>query len=142
MDPPRGAGGAIDIRLEVSIETHRMREARLPPEAMSRTSFCHHYWSIAQMVTHHAAGGCNLQPGDLLGSGTISGPEPAEAGALMELALAGKKPVQLSNGERRSFLEDGDAIIFQGWCEREGFNRIGLGSNHGLVLPALSQSEE
>lgn len=134
------AAGAIDIRLEVSIETHRMREARLSAEAMSRTSFSHHYWSIAQMVTHHAAGGCNLQPGDLLGSGTISGPEPAEAGALMELALAGKRPVQLSNGERRSFLEDGDAIIFQGWCERQGFNRIGFGFNHGRVLPALSQS--
>lgn len=136
------AGGAIDIRLEVSIETHCMREARLPPEAMSRTSFSHHYWSVAQMVTHHTAGGCNLQPGDLLGSGTISGPEPAEAGALMELALAGKKPVQLSNGERRSFLEDGDAIIFHGWCERDGFNRIGFGFNHGQVLPALLQSTE
>ena len=136
------AQGAIDIRLEVSIETHRMREAGLPAETMSRTNFSHHYWSIAQMVTHHAAGGCNLQPGDLLGSGTISGPELSEAGALMELALAGNKPVQLSNGERRSFLEDGDAIIFQGWCEREGFNRIGFGFNHGRVLPALSPSAE
>ena len=136
------AGGAIDIRLEVSIETHRMREDGIPAETMSRTSFHHHYWSVAQMVTHHAAGGCNLQTGDLLGSGTISGPELAEAGALMELALAGKKPVQLGNGECRSFLEDGDSIIFQGWCEREGFSRIGFGFNHGLVLPALSQSEE
>jgi fumarylacetoacetase len=134
------AQGAIDIRLEVSIETDRMREAGLPAETMSRTSFSHHYWSIAQMVTHHAAGGCNLQPGDLLGSGTISGPELSEAGALMELALAGNKPVQLSNGERRSFLEDGDAIIFQGWCEREGFNRIGFGFNHGRVLPAVTPS--
>ena len=134
------AGGAIDIRLEVSIETQRMREEKLPAEAISRTSFSHHYWSIAQMVTHHTAGGCNLQPGDLLGSGTISGPEPAEAGALMELALAGKKPVQLGNGERRSFLEDGDAIVLRGWCEREGFHRIGLGLNHGQVLPALPPS--
>ncbi|WP_077003300.1 fumarylacetoacetase [Variovorax sp. KK3] len=135
------AEGALDIRLEVSIETRRMRDARVPPEPMSRTTFHHHYWSIAQMVTHHTAGGCNLQPGDLLGSGTISGPEPAEAGALMELALAGRKPVQLGNGERRSFLEDGDAIFFRGWCEREGFRRIGFGVNHGMVLPALSEAE-
>jgi len=119
-----------------------MREAGLPAETMSRTSFSHHYWSIAQMLTHHAAGGCNLQPGDLLGSGTISGPELSEAGALMELSLAGSKPVQLGNGECRSFLEDGDSIIFQGWCEREGFNRIGFGFNHGRVLPALSPSAE
>jgi fumarylacetoacetase len=136
------AAGALDIRLEVAIETERMREAVLPAKTLSRTSFSHHYWSIAQMLTHHAAGGCNLQTGDLLGSGTISGPELAEAGALMELALAGRQPVDLGNGERRSFLEDGDTIIFRGWCEREGFGRIGFGLNHGRVLAALPWSAD
>lgn len=132
----RTAGG-LDIRLEVLIETERMRAAGMQPEPLSQTSFSHHYWSIAQMVTHHAAGGCNLRPGDLLGSGTISGPTPAEAGALMELSRAGQNPVRLRNGEERGFLEDGDAVIFRGWCERDGFARIGFGLNRGQVLPAL-----
>jgi fumarylacetoacetase len=129
--------GGLDIRLEVQIETERMRAAGASPQPLSLTSFSHHYWSIAQMVTHHAAGGCNLQPGDLLGSGTISGPTPSEAGALMELSRAGRIPMRLRNGEERGFLEDGDAVIFRGWCERDGFTRIGFGLNRGQVLPAL-----
>ncbi len=131
-------GGGLDIQLEVRLETQRMRAERISPQAISRTSFSHHYWSIAQMVTHHAAGGCNLQSGDLLGSGTISGPAPAEAGALMELSRAGRMPVRLHNGEERGFLEDGDAVIFHGWCQRDGFQRIGFGLNRGQVLPALA----
>jgi fumarylacetoacetase len=135
--PDNRVRGALDIRLEVQIETEQMRLEHAPPQTLSRTSFAHHYWSVGQMVAHHAAGGCNLQSGDLLGSGTISGPTLDQAGAMMELALAGRQPVQLATGETRSFLQDGDAIVFKGWCEREGFARIGFGLDEGRVLPAL-----
>jgi fumarylacetoacetase len=135
--PDNRARGALDIRLEVQIETEQMRREHAPPQTISRTSFVHHYWSVGQMVAHHAAGGCNLQPGDLLGSGTISGPTLDQAGAMMELALAGRQPVRLGTGETRSFLQDGDAIVFKGWCERDGFARIGFGLDEGRVLPAL-----
>ncbi len=90
------------------------------------------------MVAHHTIGGCNLQPGDLLGSGTVSGPTPSEAGALIELAEGGRKPVPLDNGEQRGFLQDGDAVILTGWCEKPGFARIGFGRSRGEVLPALT----
>ncbi|MEP7183814.1 MAG: fumarylacetoacetate hydrolase family protein, partial [Betaproteobacteria bacterium] len=91
----------------------------------------------AQIVAHHTVNGCNLQPGDLLGSGTLSGPTATEAGALIELTGGGKKPVQLPDGESRTFLEDGDAVIFRGWCEKDGAARIGFGEVRGQVLPAL-----
>jgi fumarylacetoacetase len=131
------ARGALDIRLEVQLQTEQMRRTNAPPQTISRTTFAHQYWTAGQMVAHHAAGGCNLQPGDLLGSGTISGPTLNEAGAMMELALAGRQPVALESGETRSFLQDGDAVVFKGWCERDGFARIGFGLNEGRVLPAL-----
>jgi fumarylacetoacetase len=128
--------GAIDIQLEVCMETSRHRAGNLPATQLSHTSFRHQYWSIAQMVAHHAVGGCNLRPGDLLGSGTISGPERSEAGALMELARNASEPVTLSTGEQRSYVEDGDAIILRGYCEKAGFARIGFGESRGEVLPA------
>jgi fumarylacetoacetase len=128
--------GAIDIQLEVAIETPLHRAAHLPPSPLSLTSFRHQYWSIAQMVAHHAVGGCNLRAGDLLGSGTISGPQKREAGALMELARNGTEPVTLSTGENRSYVEDGDAIILRGFCEKAGHARIGFGESRGEVLPA------
>ena len=90
------------------------------------------------MVTHHAVGDCNLRPGDLLGTGTQSGPSLDEAGALIELSSGGKHPVMLNNGESRTFLEDGDVVILRGWCEREGFARIGFGECRGEVLPAAA----
>jgi fumarylacetoacetase len=92
------------------------------------------YWTPAQLVAHHTVNGCNLQPGDLLGSGTLSGPEPSEAGSLMELTVSGKRPVKLPNGEVRSFLEDGDTLILRGWCERDGAVRISLGECAGTVV--------
>jgi len=128
--------GAIDIQLEVAIETALHRAAHLPPSRLSRTSFRHQYWSIAQMVAHHTVGGCNLRAGDLLGSGTISGPEKQAAGALMELARNGNQPVTLATGETRSYVEDGDAIILRGYCEKPGLARIGFGDSRGEVLPA------
>ena len=88
------------------------------------------------MVAHHTVGGCNLRSGDLLGSGTISGPTRTEAGALIELTEAGKSPIRLPNGEARSFLEDGDVVVMTGWCERPGYARIGFGENRGEVVPA------
>jgi fumarylacetoacetase len=134
--PANRSAGSIDIQLEVWLESERQRASQAPAARLSHTSFRHQYWTVAQMVAHHTIGGCNLQSGDLLGSGTISGPTAAEAGALIELTAAGKTPVALGNGEARGFLEDGDAVVMKGWCERPGFARIGFGENRGEVLPA------
>ena len=129
--------GALDIELSVTLQSAAMRGAGQAGETLSRTNFRHQHWCIAQMLAHHTLGGCNLRPGDLLGSGTVSGPTPAEAGALIELSQAGQRPVALSNGEHRAFLQDGDAIALSAWCERPGAVRIGFGSAQGEVLPAL-----
>ncbi len=130
------AQGALDISLEVLLESDQLRAAGQAPSRLSGTSFKHQYWSMAQMVTHHSMGGCNLQAGDLLGSGTISGPGEGEAGTLIELAYGGTQPVTLSNDEQRGFLQDGDAVILRGWCEKPGFARIGFGESKGIILPA------
>jgi fumarylacetoacetase len=137
-DPGNRAYGALDIRLEVWLETARARASGRGPSRLSSTSFRHQYWSIAQMVAHHSVGGCSLQNGDLFGSGTISGPGPGEAGAIIELTRAGQSPIALADGETRSFLEDGDAVLLRGWCEKPGHARIGFGESRGMVLPALS----
>ena len=129
--------GAFDIELEVAIETAWMREAGRAPQRLSRSNFRHAYWSVAQMVAHHTINGCNLEPGDLFGSGTQSGPAPDEAGSLLELTSGGKKPLVLESGEKRTFLEDGDAVIMRGWCEKAGFARIGFGELDGRVAPAI-----
>jgi fumarylacetoacetase len=128
--------GAIDIRLEVWLESEKARDDGSGPSRLSRTSFRHQYWSVAQMVAHHTMGGCRLNPGDLFGSGTISGPGPGEAGAIIELTRAAQSPVTLVNGEQRGFLEDGDAVLLRGWCEKPGHARIGFGESRGMVLPA------
>jgi fumarylacetoacetase len=130
------AGGAIDIQLEAWLETDAMRRSKQARQRLSRTSFRHSYWCIAQLVAHHTVNGCNLRPGDLFGSGTQSGPTPEEAGSLLELSGGGKQPIKLANGETRTFLEDGDRVIFRGWCEAAGRPRIGFGEVTGSVLPA------
>jgi fumarylacetoacetase len=130
------AAGAIDLQLEVWLETARMRATGAPPERLSHATFRDSYWTVAQLLAHHTVNGCNLEAGDLFGSGTQSGPAAAEAGSLLELSQGGKSPLTLRSGERRTFLEDGDRVIFRGWCERDGFTRIGLGEAAGLVLPA------
>jgi fumarylacetoacetase len=130
--------GAVDVQLEVWLESEAMRARNAGPARLSHTSLRHSYWSIGQMVSHHAVGGCNLQPGDLLGTGTQSGPTIEEAGALIELSAGGKNPVRVGDHETRTFLEDGDTVILRGWCERPGFVRIGFGECRGTVLPALS----
>lgn len=135
--PANRAQGAFSITLEVLLQTAKMRDAGEAPVRLSRTDTTRAaYWTPAQLVAHHTVNGCNLQPGDLLGSGTLSGPNADEAGSLMELTGSGKQPVVLPNGERRSFLEDGDTLILRGWCEREGAVRIGLGEVSGTVEPA------
>ena len=136
--PALRVSGAFDIQLEVLIETEQMRAARLAPATVSRTSYRHAYWNVAQMIAHHTVNGCNLQTGDLLGTGTLSGPTATEAGALIELTVGGKQPLSLPNGESRTFLEDGDAVIMRGWCEVPGATRIGFGEVRGQVLPALA----
>ncbi|MCG9733026.1 fumarylacetoacetase [Pseudoalteromonas shioyasakiensis] len=128
--------GAFDIKMDVQIETEKMRAAGEAPTQVSKSSFKHSYWTVAQMVTHHTVNGCNFQPGDMLGSGTQSGPEHEEAGSLLELSRGGKEKITLANGEQRAFLEDGDNVIMHGWCEKDGFARIGFGSVEGTVLPA------
>ncbi|MCW5658321.1 MAG: fumarylacetoacetase [Burkholderiaceae bacterium] len=128
--------GALDVNLEVLIETQQMRERKAPPARMSSTSYRHAYWTFAQLVTHHTVNGCSLRPGDLFGSGTLSGPAADEAGSLLELTKGGKERVDLGDGETRIFLEDGDAVIFRGWCERQGAVRIGFGEVRGTMLPA------
>lgn len=128
--------GAFDISLDVSIETEQMRANGEPASFLSRSSFIHSYWTVGQMVAHHTVNGCNLQPGDLLGSGTQSGPLHEEAGSILELTKGGKEALELANGEQRTFVEDGDAIIMRGWCEASGAARIGFGEVRGQVLPA------
>lgn len=134
--PANRATGAIDIQLEVWLHSERARSEGRGPTRLSGTSFRHQYWSVAQMVTHHTMGGCELHPGDLLGTGTISGPGLDEAGALIELAFAGERPVDIGAGEQRGFLVDGDSVLLRGWCERPGAARIGFGESRGTVLPA------
>lgn len=129
--------GALDIRLEVSLQSERARREGRGAARLSGTSFRYQYWTIGQMVAHHAAGGCSLNPGDLIGTGTISGPGPGEAGAMIELAEGGRKPVSLGDGDERGFLLDGDTLILRGWCEKPGAVRLGFGECRGTVLPAL-----
>lgn len=137
-DPRNREEGALSIELNVHIETRQMREQGLAPSRITRTNFRHQYWSASQMVTQHAMGGCNLNPGDLFGSGTISGPTPEQAGALIELTRGGKSPITLAtSGEQRAFLLDGDAVILRGWCEKPGFKRIGFGECRGEILSSI-----
>ena len=125
--------GGVDIQLEVALQTARMREQGQPAVRLTRSRFGQMYWTLAQLLTHHASNGCNLRPADLLASGTVSGPGKDERGCLLELTWRGKEPVTLPNGESRAFLEDGDEVVFTGWCEAPGAARIGFGECRGQV---------
>ena len=127
------ASGAIDIRLEVLLTSAAMRAAGWPPVRLSASTAADLYWTPAQLLTHHASNGCNLAAGDLLGSGTVSGEAKDARGCLLELTWRGTEPVSLPDGEVRRFLENGDEVIMRGWCEREGFRRIGLGECRGII---------
>jgi fumarylacetoacetase len=134
--PTHRAHGALDIQLEAALQTAAMRDEGLAPQRLSCSSFRHSYWSIGQMVAHHTVNGCNLVPGDLLGSGTQSGPGDGESGSLLELTEGGRKPLVLANGEQRAFLEDGDTVVMRAWCDKPGAARIGFGALRGTVQPA------
>lgn len=133
--------GAIDIQLEVLLQTEQMRNKQEAPEQISQSNFLHSYWTVAQLVTHHTVNGCNLRAGDLFGSGTQSGPKPEEAGSLLELSEGGKKSIALSNGEERTFIEDGDTVVLRGKCTRPGFAPIGFGEVSSTVLPAVATTK-
>jgi len=128
--------GALDITLEVWLQTARMRELGLPAQRLSHSNALDAYWTPAQLVAHHTSNGCNLATGDLLGTGTLSGPLPAQGGSLLELSAGGRQPLTLPGGETRTFLEDGDTVTLRAFCAAPGAVRIGLGSVSGTVLPA------
>jgi fumarylacetoacetase len=136
------AFGGIDLAVEAWLSSAAMREQGMDPIRISRGSFKQMYWTIAQMLTHHASNGCQMMPGDLLASGTISGPEPEARGCLLELTWDGpglpRKPIALPTGETRVFLADGDEVIFRAYCERPGVRRIGLGECRGVIAPAVT----
>jgi len=131
--------GGIDLTIEVYIRSMLMREGHMRPYRVSAASLSDMYWTPAQMLTHHASNGCNLQPGDLFASGTVSGPEPGSQGCMLELTKRGAEPLALPTGEERKFLHDGDEVIMRGYLEREGAARIGMGECAGLVVAAHSR---
>jgi fumarylacetoacetase len=128
--------GGLDINLEVYIQTEKMRNENIEPFLISRSNTKDLYWTVGQMLTHHASNGCNLQTGDLMATGTVSGPGKDERGCLLERTWRGTEPLEMPSGETRRFLEDGDEVIMKGYCEREGFRRIGFGECRGRIIPA------
>lgn len=125
--------GGIDIVLEVFLSSRQMRGKNLGPVRLSRGNFKEMYWTVGQLVAHHSSNGCNLRPGDLLGSGTVSGPTKDSVGSLLELTWRGSEPLKLPSGEERRFLEEGDEVIMRGYCEKEHTTRIGLGECRGTI---------
>ena len=138
LDAADQARGALDLTLEVFIETAAMRAAGQMPHRLSVGNATALYWTVAQMVAHHTSAGCNLRPGDLFGSGTISMPEDTGWGSLLELSMGGRRAMTLPNGEERRFLEDGDSIILRAHASHTGAVRIGFGECRGTVQPALA----
>ena len=137
-DAANRAHGAFDIQLAVRLQSAAMREAGIAPVTLSQSPAAQAaYWTPAQLIAHHTVGGCNLQPGDLLGSGTLSGARRDQAGSLLELTAGGKEPITLPTGETRTFLADGDRLELVGWCERPGARRIGFGVCVGTIEPAV-----
>jgi fumarylacetoacetase len=145
-DGMNASHGGVDLKLEVFLASAEMRKRGLPSEKLSCANFSKMYWTMAQMLTHHASNGCNLRPGDLLASGTVSGPDRRERGCLFELTWNGdssnplpgtdRTPIRLPSGEARTFLEDGDEVSFRGYCLNQQFRRIGFGECTGRIVPA------
>ena len=148
-DEQNQAQGGFDVRLEVDLSSKAMRDQGKSALTISSNNFKAMYWTVGQMLAHHSTSGCNLRSGDLLGSGTVSGPQRSERGCLLELTWDGSKenplpgtqrtPIQLGDGEERKFLADGDEVTLRGWCEKEGYRRIGFGQCSGSILPALTR---
>ena len=135
-DPDDQQSGAFDLTAEVYLQTAAMRQAGCAAQRISRGNLRDMYWTFAQMLTHHTSDGCDLRPGDLLASGTISGPSPEARGCLLEITRGGAEPVVLPNGERRTFLEDGDQVSLRAYCQRDGAVRIGFGECSGTLIAA------
>lgn len=129
--------GAVDMHLEVLLQTAKMKAEGHAPERVALSNFSQSYWTIAQMVSHHSVNGCNLKPGDFFGSGTQSGTTEDSVGALIEATQGGKNPITLSNGEQRTFLEDNDTVTLSGWCDSQTAPRIGFGNASATLLPAF-----
>jgi fumarylacetoacetase len=136
VDKNDQASGAFDIALEALILTDAMRAQNLPPHRLAQSNARHLYWTVGQMIAHHTCGGCNLEPGDLLGTGTISAPTPDGYGSMLELTRGGREPVTLPSGETRKFLDDGDEVIFRAYARRDGFVQIGFGECRGKIVAA------
>ncbi|MGE0132195.1 MAG: fumarylacetoacetase [Blastocatellales bacterium] len=134
--PENRERGGFDINLEVLISTEQMREKGIAPHRLSHSNTQDLYWTFAQMLAHHTSNGCNLRPGDLMASGTVSGAAKGSQGCLIELTERGAEPINLPTGEVRRFLQDGDEVVLRGYCEREGFRRIGFGACRGIILPS------
>jgi fumarylacetoacetase len=128
--------GALGLDLEVALSTAAMRAAGAAPVTLSRGPATNMYWTVAQIVAHHASNGCNLQPGDLIGTGTISTADPGGFGSLLEISEGGRAPVTLPNGETRSFLEDGDEVTLRAIGRAEGYVPIGFGECRAVIFPA------
>jgi fumarylacetoacetase len=132
------AQGSFNVDLDVFLLTAKMKAGGLAAQQLTHSNMRHLYWTVAQMVAHHTSGGCNLRPGDLFGTGTISGPGADACGSLLELSQGGAQPIALTSGETRTFLEDGDTVIFKARCHRQGFASIGFGECVGTIAPALA----
>ena len=127
------ANGGFDVQIEVSIASEQMRDAGTPPQVLAVTNMQHLYWTIFQMLTHHTSNGCNLRPGDMMGTGTISGPTEDALGSILEITKRGAEPVSLPSGEERRFLADGDELIMRAWCDADGARRIGFGDCRAVI---------
>ena len=137
FDAADQAAGAFDIELEVLLLTPGLAAKNLPPQRLSLGNAGHLYWTVAQLIAHHSSGGCNLRAGDLFGTGTISAPTDEGLGSLLEISAGGRRPLTLTSGETRRFLEDGDTVIMRARCRRDGFASIGFGECRGTIGPAL-----
>ena len=127
------AEGGFDVQIEVSIASAKMRAEGIPPEVLAVTNMQNLYWTIFQMLTHHTSNGCNLRPGDMMGTGTISGQTEDSLGSILEITRRGANPITLPTGEERKFLGDGDELIMRAWCEREGAREIGFGECRAVI---------
>ncbi|MCC6992552.1 MAG: fumarylacetoacetate hydrolase family protein, partial [Acidobacteria bacterium] len=130
--------GALDLEFEVLLLTPAARAAGRPAYRLSLGNARHLYWTVAQLVAHHSSNGCNLRPGDLFGSGTISTPTPDGLGSLLEITEGGRRAVALEDGETRTFLEDGDELVIRARAVRDGYAAIGFGEVRGTIVPAVT----
>jgi fumarylacetoacetase len=137
LDVGAGARPSFDIQLEVQLHTAAGGDRAM---TLSRSSYRHAYWAPSQLIAHHSSNGCRLRPGDLMGTGTQSGPGVGEQGCLLELTRGGRDPLRLHSNEQRAYLEDGDTVVLRAWCERDGAARIGFGECRGTLLPATFMS--